>query len=163
MQSPIAHICRDRSRTDAQRAAIARIRTHVHVPSTNMPCPVHMPCIRAILLRTLLRTSLRWRVFRGDDAHSSQPARCGKHPTLRLCRINARHGHTRRALFVRPVAPLTRCLHVVCAAASPVTAPLDAVPYRCAARHCSPAPQGTVCASSPTPLAATPLTAARPR
>ena len=87
MQSPIAHICRDRSRTDAQRAAIARIRTHVHVPSTNMPCPVHMPCIRAILLRTLLRTSLRRRVFRGDDAHSSQPARhrAPRRSALPLC------------------------------------------------------------------------------
>ena len=129
-----------------------------------LTCLVQCTClVYALLLRTLLRTSLRWRVFRGDDAHSSQPARCGKYPTLRLCRINARHGHTRRALFVRPVAPLTRCLHVACAAASPVTAPLDAVPCRCVARHCSPAPQGTVCASSPTPLAAAPLTAARPR
>ena len=59
MQSPIAHICRHRARTDAQRAAIARNRTHLHVHPTNM-CLIQGTClVYALLLRTLLRTFLR--------------------------------------------------------------------------------------------------------
>ena len=149
MQSPIAHICRHRARTDAQRAAIARNRTHLHVHSTNM-CLIQGICSHALLLRTLLRTFLRallrWRVLGGDEARSSQPTPCCKRPTRRLCRISARRGHRRRVLFVRSVAPLTRCLHVACAAASPVTAPLgsSALPLRsspCIAPRCLKAPR----------------------
>ena len=58
MQSPIAHICRHRARTDAQRASIARNRTHSHVHPTNM-CLIQGICSHALLLRTLLRTFLR--------------------------------------------------------------------------------------------------------
>ena len=163
MQSPIAHICRHRARTDAQRAAIARNRTHLHVHPTNM-CLIQGTClVYALLLRTLLRTFLRALLRALRRRRRSQLAAHAvlqaPHPAF------VPHKRSTRAQTTCTVCAL-RCAAYALPArcvCRRVTAPLDAVPCRCAARHCSPVPQGTACASLPTPLAATPFTAARPR